>query len=421
MCGIFSVFHNEKTFNRDVAKLIANLTWVDAIRGHHSTGFIYEAEGQPDYYKKAISGYDFLQLNFVQKIIDNYHKTPYLIGHNRAATRGEVNHSNAHPFQSDHLVGVHNGTLTNHHSLSPIGFNHPVDSAHLYAALAKDGTKDTLPRVNGSFNLLWHDNSDNTIHMVKNANRPYTFAKIKGKDILVGASEKDMLKWLIKREHLAIEYCWTPKNNHEYVFLVDDNSNILLEPVEVIEHEAYVPPKVVKSPHQQQNVNKNNKVVNITAGPAKKPVDSPDSGIVEFTLNRAEPQDYKDPSTGEKYVIYTGHTTKGSVPVMVYNAIRSDGFVLGRKYTGDGYVSRVGDTFKYTIDAYTVKNAVEIEDHVTKDEGLAKCVQCGQKKPVKDTITLAGDVVCLDCCEQHNVMPHEVDADTRHRMFNYAH
>jgi len=218
MCGIVSYFSNEKGVDNKIATLMGNALWIDSIRGFHSTGIIYESAGSVEYYKKAIAGYDFVQLDQVKDVLGVLHKTPYFIGHNRAATRGEKITSNAHPFQCGHITGVHNGTIYNHTTLNKESFD--VDSHSLYNAIKDKGSIEVIPKVSGGFNLLWHDDKDDTIHVLRNSDRPYTFAKIKGKETLIGMSEWPMLAWLVERAGLEVEYKWSPKGEQGSMFLL---------------------------------------------------------------------------------------------------------------------------------------------------------------------------------------------------------
>lgn len=59
-----------------------------------------------------------------------------LFAHTRAASSGEVNIKNAHPFKVGKILGAHNGAVYNHHELCEhYKRNFPVDSIHLFAHL----------------------------------------------------------------------------------------------------------------------------------------------------------------------------------------------------------------------------------------------------------------------------------------------
>lgn len=238
MCGIISLFTQEKRYDKDVKDTIANLILADTVRGPHSTGIYYGKKGNTaGYYKKAIPGYDFLEMPPVTRILQDYNKYEFLVGHNRAATHGTINAQNAHPFQHGNITGVHNGTLSRYRSLTKNYYQ--TDSEHVFAALGEEekDTAEVISNLEGSFVLLWHDASDDTMHIVRNSLRPFTFASIKNKKMLFGASEDDMVFWAATRNKLVVDKMWSPKPYIEYIFQLDGD----LENPEEVEHKPYTP------------------------------------------------------------------------------------------------------------------------------------------------------------------------------------
>jgi hypothetical protein len=396
MCGISSLFHNMKKHDRGIEGTMFNALWTGAIRGHHSTGLIYESEGEVDHFKKAVPGYDFMHLPVVDGLYRNWHKSPYLIAHNRAATRGEVKHSNAHPFQFNHITGVHNGTLSAYHQLTPAGTNHPVDSMYLYDAISREGIADIYSTVQGSFNLLWHDAKDNTIHMCKNTDRPYCFAKLKGEEALIGMSEKPMLKWLIGRHNLDIEYCWTPKNNTEYVW---DVANDMIKPAEEIKHQPWVAPakKPIQQPPQSRSA------ANTTPFADKRSADFTRIEMTEFFLDTKQMD--KHSYTGHPTYTYHGMTLEGEV-VMILNC-KADQFELETWYTGRGvWVSPVipnSDHWRL------YKDTVKLHPLESPDEAVNICIHCGTDHFDSQGVYVDNSPVCLTCCKQFAIDAERLD------------
>lgn len=64
--------------------------------------------------------------------------TPQLMLHTRKATHGAVNVFNAHPIQHDHILGCHNGVVSNHDALNKkYDRRFELDSRHIFEHLAK--------------------------------------------------------------------------------------------------------------------------------------------------------------------------------------------------------------------------------------------------------------------------------------------
>jgi predicted glutamine amidotransferase len=386
MCGIISYFSNDNKYNHSVRQLLHDMLWIGSIRGDNSTGLIYEEDGSPEMYKRAIPGWDFVQLKRTVKLLLDYNKTPYFIGHNRAATRGDVNTSNAHPFEFGDILGIHNGTLTNHHALSPVGAKHEVDSQHLYHAISENGFAAVVPRINGSFNLLWHDKSDNTIHLCKNETRPYSFAKIKDKDMLIGASEKSMLKWLVKKHGMEIEYCWDPKDNMEYIWEVGVD---MVKPSKTVQHKGYVAPPVTYGNNFKSNypAHQNRGAANTVVYLPKTPT----LDVVEFYVdtcvwNMHITNGYK---TGTFYGKTAGHNSK---PVIVYGA-REHELVLNEWYKGSGLWTRNTQEDYYNMEVKSIK----IHPLADAREPLVTCSICSEDYAESDGVIINDTTLCLPC------------------------
>ena len=102
-----------------------------------------------------------------------------LIGHNRLATKGIVNNTNAHPYQYDHIVGAHNGTLSasSWKALEEIlGEPTNVDSQAIFACIAKIGIDETVKHLQGAWALVWADMEEGTLNFLRNDQRPLWYA-----------------------------------------------------------------------------------------------------------------------------------------------------------------------------------------------------------------------------------------------------
>jgi len=189
---------------RDTKKFIWQGLYLDALRGFDATGLAtVDVKGAITINKKAMPSNDFLQLTPVDDQIEGWNNRVF-IGHNRLATKGAVNNINSHPFQHDHITMVHNGSLTHLNKL-PENHRFDVDSDNLAHMLSTIGVYETLKIIQGAFALVWYDELEEKVFMVRNNQRPLHYATVKDKNIVMYASEKIMLEFLMKRNGFTPE------------------------------------------------------------------------------------------------------------------------------------------------------------------------------------------------------------------------
>lgn len=232
MCGI--VLAGGNLTSSDI-EIFNQLLYCDVFRGQHSTGVFCKRpnEEKVSYYKEALPSFAFLLKPEYKELSTG--KTQYtvapnwIVGHNRHATRGAVNSQNAHPFQHGNITLVHNGTLVDQ-SLLPEHSRFVVDSENICYSIDKIGAEETIQKLDGAFTLIWHDNSDDTLHIIRNDERPFHLARI-GQDWF-GASEEDMLMWILKRNKFhknRIGEHFECKVGVEYIFDVSKKKMTLIE------------------------------------------------------------------------------------------------------------------------------------------------------------------------------------------------
>lgn len=183
-----------------------DLLYMDVIRGVHATGvYAKHLHGKVNYYKDATPSSAFLASEGYKDLLRNgttYTSPPvFMVGHNRHATRGNSSDpKNAHPFQHGNITLVHNGTLDDQ-DLLPESNRFVVDSENICYSIDKIGAAETIQKLDGAFTLIWHDANDDTLHIIRNSERPFHLARC-GSDWF-GASEEDMLMWILKRTKLT--------------------------------------------------------------------------------------------------------------------------------------------------------------------------------------------------------------------------
>lgn len=219
-----------------------DLLKLDAIRGEDSTGVAAVDSKTDVIVEKAVGNpYDFLTLRRVEKV---FHRTNrVLIGHNRWATSGVVNKNNAHPFEFNTLVGVHNGTLKNRHNLKFLK-DYTVDSEQLYANIEEDGIDVALQKTEGAYALVWWDKVGMKLHMVRNIERPLYYTTTLDKKIIFWASEKWMLEIALYRHDVKHSEVHSIVPNQLHTFDIDPEA-VWKNAPDLVPHVRPVVPKPV--------------------------------------------------------------------------------------------------------------------------------------------------------------------------------
>jgi glutamine amidotransferase-like protein len=178
-------------------EMFTSMLQFDSIRGPDSTGVFGITKGNHvDLLKGDTDGYVFTQCNeykkFEKKINSAY---SIVIGHNRKATIGAIKPENAHPFRSDNIILVHNGSLRNAASLNK---EVEVDSAAIASALAAHDSQKALSLLDGPFAIVWYDTNLKTLNIARNSGRPLVLLEYA--DAWIISSEAGLPLWLNGRE-----------------------------------------------------------------------------------------------------------------------------------------------------------------------------------------------------------------------------
>ena len=220
MCGLIGVITGKhKKTHED---LFSNGLVVDTIRGKHSTGAVAVQDSDYLYHKAAVPGVDFIESKQYESLLRKLklNNPAALLGHNRAATVGKVNKCNAHPFEFQNIIGMHNGTLRRKYKLENDG-DYETDSETLFDHIKHHGIDDALPKVDGAYCLVWYDEDSNRVYIIRNDERPLFFGKVKDEDTVIYGSEMGMIFWLCDRHNLQLEDIYTVETDHLYHFDLD--------------------------------------------------------------------------------------------------------------------------------------------------------------------------------------------------------
>lgn len=221
MCGIVGVAGN-LSIKDD--KAFRTMLVLDSVRGEDSTGVaVVNRQGRVSVAKEVGNPFNLFDTKRYESAVRGFNTV--MIGHNRWATSGDIIRKNAHPFEFDTLVGVHNGTLKNKYKLDDAAA-FKVDSENLYHHIEKHSLEDAIGLLDGAWALVWFDKINFTLNMLRNKERPLYVSRSTDGNNIYWASEKWMIDVACSREGLNVsEPGLTPVDMH-IEFPMDQQFNI---------------------------------------------------------------------------------------------------------------------------------------------------------------------------------------------------
>lgn len=179
MCGLVGYIITQEKLNapdeQKYIKFFRKALFLDTLRGFDSTGVArLDGSGNCSVMKKAMMAPDFLDCKRVTEFLSPLQEYSWaLMGHNRAATVGNVNAANAHPFTHGDVTLMHNGTLSWRPKTDK---KFDTDSEQICYAISQCTSNQEvitlLESLEGSYALVWYDAKNGKINLARNEERP---------------------------------------------------------------------------------------------------------------------------------------------------------------------------------------------------------------------------------------------------------
>lgn len=195
MCGLMGVLAPEIA---DIDyEIMRDLTVVSILRGFQGAGVCFVNKKGDAHILRSLQNGAVLVCG--QAYRDEAKKTHTCVfGHTRWPTRGYIDlMEHVHPHNVGNIIGVHNGTMEYVMGKKPE--KDESDSRKLFEAIAEHGIKKTIEESKGTYALTWMDRKDNTLHFLRNYERPLHFGHFEGDDTIYWASEPKFLECVLAR------------------------------------------------------------------------------------------------------------------------------------------------------------------------------------------------------------------------------
>lgn len=196
MCGIYGYFGHPKKPEK-VYKLMKKLGKESEIRGIDSAGYFACSSENHYIHKSAVRASQLFvedKMNLYDAIVNE--KAYAFLGHNRDASIGEVNSRNAHPFEGERYVQVHNGTCPQIWGAIRKIDDDETDSSAIARAVNSKGLDKSIRVFNKieCYSLVYFDKQSELMIFLRDPEKPMYICDMRDRlGIRIFASTKEIL------------------------------------------------------------------------------------------------------------------------------------------------------------------------------------------------------------------------------------
>lgn len=191
-------------------EVVRDLLTVSTLRGIDSTG-VLQGKSNVMYNKEVRTDYTIEKMANEANFFKWYHKRHpdgnkrilestadnFICCHVRAATKGAITDDNAHPFEFENIIGMHNGTLRD----KKYEHAEKTDSEMFFKDINENGLIPVLEKLDpdSAYAIVVFDKNTGMLHFARNDDRPLFFAVHATRSVMYYASEAWMLRQMMAR------------------------------------------------------------------------------------------------------------------------------------------------------------------------------------------------------------------------------